>query len=181
MADIKFACPHCAQHITCDELWGGHQLECPSCKNPLTVPAKPAPAAPKGPGSLVPKPPPAPEPRLAINTAQTATASAAPGAPQRTIPIRNLAPPAPKKKNPLVTYGIAALVLIVLGAGGYFGYGWVTQMQNKVTTASNEAAKNADGGQVGHIANLYSVLDATDPSKIPVDRRSTGPRQRRSG
>ena len=58
MANIKFACPHCSQHITCDELWGGHHLECPNCKNTLAVPAVAAPSAP----SLVPKPPPAVEP-----------------------------------------------------------------------------------------------------------------------
>ena len=28
-----------------------------------------------------------------------------------------------------------------------------------------EAEKNSDGGEVGHIANLYTVLDATDPDK----------------
>jgi len=81
----------------------------------------------------------------------------------------------------LVTYGVPALVLVILGAGGYYGYGWFTGMQDKVNTASKEAAKNADGGQVGHIANLYGALDATDPSKAPVDSRSTGPRQRRTG
>ena len=184
MADIKFACPHCAQHITCDELWGGHQLDCPSCKNPLTVPPKPAPAAagPRTPDSLVPKPPAAVEPRLAINAGHAASAATA-GAPQKpVIPIRNLAPAVAKKRSPLVTYGVGALVLVGLGIGGYFGYGWVSGMQNKFTTAANESAKNgATSGQVGHIANLYSTLDATDPSKIPVDRRSSGPRQRRSG
>ncbi|HZR19025.1 MAG TPA: hypothetical protein VFE51_17185 [Verrucomicrobiae bacterium] len=181
MADIKFACPHCSQHITCDELWGGHQLNCPSCNNPLTVPAKPAPAAATGPAALVPKPPPAPEPRLAINAAHSAGSAPGAGAPQRTIPIRNLTPPPPKKKSPLVTVAIVSGTLLVLGVGGYYGYGFVSKMQNKVTTASNEAAKNADGGQVGHIANLYQTLDATEPGKMPIDRRSAGPRQRRSG
>src|SRR5436305_6886189 len=122
MADIKFACPHCSQHITCDELWGGHQLECPSCKNPLTVPAKPGPA--NAPAASQPPPrPAAPTPRLAINAAHSAPAS--PGAAQRTIPIRNLTPPPAKKRSPLVTYGIAALVLAALGAGVYFGYPWI--------------------------------------------------------
>jgi len=174
MADIKFACPHCSQHITCDELWGGHHLECPNCKNTLAVPAVAAPSAP----SLVPKPPPAVEPRLAINAPPPAHAS---GGPQRVIPIRNLAPPPQKKRSPLVTYGVSAVVLVALGVGGYYGYGWFSGMQDKVNTTSKEAAKNSDGGQVGHIANLNGALDATDPSKAPVDSRSTGPRQRRTG
>jgi hypothetical protein len=182
MADIKFACPNCGQHITCDELWGGHQLDCPSCKNPLMVPAPAAPQAAAeatGPRALVPKPPAAAEPRLGINAGHGSNQAA--NAPQRTIPIRNLTPPPPKKKNPVVKFSIGALVVIALATGGYFGYGWVGRMQQKVTTASNEAAKNADGGQVGHIANLYKTLDATEPGRAPADGRTAGPRQRRSG
>jgi len=129
---------------------------------------------------LVPKPPAAVEPRLAIN-AEHAAGPAAANAPQRAIPIRNLAPPPPKKKNPVVTYSIAALVLIVLGLGVYFGYPWISKMQNKVTTASNDAAKSADGGEVGHTANLYKVLNATEPGRAPADGSTAGPRQRRTG
>jgi hypothetical protein len=183
MADIKFACPNCGQHITCDELWGGHQLDCPSCKNPLVVPAPagPPPAAQHAaPRPLVPKAPATPEPRLAINTGHAAAQSAA-NAPQRTIPIRNLTPPPPKKKNPVVTYSIYAMVLIALGVGVYFGYPWISRMQHGVTTASNEAAKNSDGGEVGHIANLNKVLAATEPGRAPVDGSTAGPRQRRTG
>jgi hypothetical protein len=179
MADIKFACPHCAQHITCDELWGGHQLDCPSCKNPLSVPAAPAPQA--GPGEstgnpLVPKPP--VEARLSIGGAHaTAAASTA----QRTIPIRNLVPPPPKKKNALVKYSILAAVLVLLGVGVYFAYPWISGMQNKVNEASKDAAKNADGGQVAHIAKLNAALNATEPGRAPADSRTADPRQRRSG
>ena len=144
MADIKFACPHCSQHITCDELWGGHQLECPSCKNAIGVPAAPTPAA-TGPAGLVPKPPVAAEARLAINPAHAAQATAG-GPPQKAIPIRNLAPAAPKKKSPLVAYGVPAAVVLILGVGGYYGYGFY--MQNKAATPSNEVSKNTDGGQL---------------------------------
>ena len=130
--------------------------------------------------TLVPKPPPAPEPRLAINAGHPAAAAGA-EAPQRTIPIRNLAPPRPKKRNPVVTYSVAALVVIALGVGGYFGYGYVSQMQNKFTAATNDAAKNGDGGQVGHIGNLYKTLDATEPGRLAASGSTAGPRQRRSG
>src|SRR6266567_512838 len=84
MADIKFACPNCNQHITCDELWGGHQLECPGCKSPLMVPANapPEPAEPVG-NMLVPKPPASFQARLSTNPH---TAGQQTAAPQRTIP-----------------------------------------------------------------------------------------------
>src|ERR1700694_4836605 len=131
MGDIKFACPHCAQHITCDELWAGHQLECPSCKNQLAVPAAPAPQSASG-RPLVPAPPATAQARVTLNKPAAAATAGAGGAPQRTIPSRNLAPP-PKKKGSMVTkFATAAAVLVLLGAGVYFGYPWISGMQNKV-------------------------------------------------
>src|ERR1043166_8524604 len=73
MAEIKFFCPHCKQKTSCAELWGGHQLQCPSCQREVTVPqseAAPAPAPPPPPvrvsvhthGSAGPRPPPPPPP-----------------------------------------------------------------------------------------------------------------------
>jgi uncharacterized paraquat-inducible protein A len=41
MADFRFACPHCGQDIECDELWSGHDIQCPTCQKELTVPPKP--------------------------------------------------------------------------------------------------------------------------------------------
>lgn len=170
MADIKFTCPSCSQNITCDELWGGHQIECPSCKNPLMVPAQ-APAASGGGNALVPKVPTAAEPRLAINTGHAAPAGAAPQ-PQRTIPIRNLAPAAAKKKSPVAAIATWAAILIILGVGGYFGYGWYKGRQsaeNAETAAANTrnpaSRQRAEAGQ-----NAAASTDAaTDASTNAVD------------
>ena len=38
MREIKFACPHCSQHIACDEGYCGYQIGCPSCEGGLIVP-----------------------------------------------------------------------------------------------------------------------------------------------
>jgi hypothetical protein len=38
MSEIKFACPHCTQHIACDEDYAEAQIECPGCGKPMTVP-----------------------------------------------------------------------------------------------------------------------------------------------
>lgn len=57
MSDLKFACPQCTQHITCDSAWAGQIIQCPSCQQNITVPEAapglrlgstppPAPAAP---------------------------------------------------------------------------------------------------------------------------------------
>jgi hypothetical protein len=74
-----------------------------------------------------------------------------------------------KKQSPVVKFAITAAVLVVLGAGGYFGYIWVSDMQSKANAKSREAEKNSDGGQVGHIAELNTVMDATEPGKAAPD------------
>ena len=38
MNEIKFACPHCQQHIACDEVYCGYQIRCPACEGGLLVP-----------------------------------------------------------------------------------------------------------------------------------------------
>lgn len=38
MREIKFACPHCSQHIACDEAYCGYQIRCPACEGGLIVP-----------------------------------------------------------------------------------------------------------------------------------------------
>ena len=38
MNDIKFACPHCSQHIVCDADYANLSIECPSCSGTMAVP-----------------------------------------------------------------------------------------------------------------------------------------------
>lgn len=38
MSDIKFACPHCSQHITCDAAYCDAVIDCPACGNGMVVP-----------------------------------------------------------------------------------------------------------------------------------------------
>jgi hypothetical protein len=38
MREVKFACPHCSQHIACDEGYCAYQIRCPSCEGGLIVP-----------------------------------------------------------------------------------------------------------------------------------------------
>jgi hypothetical protein len=193
MADIKFSCPRCSQHISCDELWGGHQIQCPSCQGELTVPVVPKAAAPQPvaqqapapiptPSSLVPKPPAAAGPKLSLGAPGHASPTATPP-PTKPVPIRNLAPPKEKKANPVVKYAGIAAVLAVLGVGGYFGFNWLMEMQAKSNEASRKEEKNSDGGQVGHIAALNDVLDRTEPGHYGErsERRAAGPKQRPGG
>src|SRR5207253_7812791 len=80
---------------------------------------------------------------------------------------------------------IGALV-IGLGVGGYFGFNFVSDWQEKSNAKRKQTEKNSDGGELGHIANLYNVLDATDPGgrglgggvrgSGPQPRQTTAPR-----
>ena len=202
MADIKFCCPHCNQHITCDELWGGHQLQCPSCQGTLTVPSKapagppPAPVAtaahpprpvahvtqPASAAGLVPPPPPPSRPGLSIGAAKAQSAAESQ---QRVVPIRNLAAPPPKKSSAVLKILGSVGAVLLIGAACVFGFLWVRQIQSKQNQQNAaQDAKNSGESQVGHIANLNSVLDATEPGHSLgelSERRSSGPRQRPSG
>lgn len=45
MSEIKFACPHCAQHVACDNDYAGISILCPACGKPMDVPVLSAQAA----------------------------------------------------------------------------------------------------------------------------------------
>jgi hypothetical protein len=108
------------------------------------VPAQ-APAAATGANALVPKVPGSAGPRLAINTGHSSAPAGAAPQPQRTIPIRNLAPAAAKKKSPVAAIATWAAILIVLGVGGYFGYGWY-QARQSAESSENAAANTRNAG-----------------------------------
>jgi hypothetical protein len=39
MSDFRFACPHCAQRLRCDERHAGRQILCPKCQQRLVIPS----------------------------------------------------------------------------------------------------------------------------------------------
>ncbi len=41
MSDFKFSCPHCEQHLQCNETMSGRQIVCPTCKHLIVIPASP--------------------------------------------------------------------------------------------------------------------------------------------
>src|SRR6185436_15036885 len=139
MAEFKFACPSCKQNIICDELWCGQQIQCPSCQAAIAVPAQQA--ATSG-SSLVPPPPPGSTPKLSIGRHQAT--GAAPGAAEPTkkfIPGTQPLPPPPKPKSTLLPNLAKALVaLIILGVGGYFGYGYWQKRKEKAAAEAAAAA-----------------------------------------
>ncbi len=41
MSEFKFNCPHCQQHLKCDESASGRQIQCPKCNHLIRIPAVP--------------------------------------------------------------------------------------------------------------------------------------------
>lgn len=41
MANFKFSCPHCSQHLQCDEKMSGCQIQCPQCDVLIRIPPVP--------------------------------------------------------------------------------------------------------------------------------------------
>jgi hypothetical protein len=179
MADMRFTCPQCSQDITCDELWGGHQIQCPTCQAEISVPQPQREAPQQAAASsnpLVPKVPTGGT-RLSAGRTQVARSEGALSA-----PVRQLVAAPPKKKSPIVTILVSAVVLAGLGVGGYYGWGWLQERQNRLNAERRKVEKTSDGGEMGHIANLYNVLDATEPGGRGLGGlkggSGTGPRQR---
>jgi DNA-directed RNA polymerase subunit RPC12/RpoP len=82
MAEMKFECPHCQQHIQADDGYAGMQINCPACNGALMVPGSlPAPAPAAAPPPALSAQPPVPS-RLSIRVTTPASAPAeAPAAP----------------------------------------------------------------------------------------------------
>jgi len=119
MAEFEFACPQCGQNIRCDQLWSGHQIQCPSCQQEISVPQPSAPAG----NPLVPKPPSGGASKLSLGHDQTRQ----PAVPKGNIPVRNLAPKKEKKQSALLQALAYIVVLAALVGGGYYGYTWYKQ------------------------------------------------------
>lgn len=56
-------------------------------------------------------------------------------------------------------------VVVALAVGFYFGFGWLRRVQDKTNAKRAEIEKKSDGGEMGHIVQLYDVLDKTDPNR----------------
>jgi hypothetical protein len=133
MAEFKFGCPSCGQGIICDDLWTGHAIQCPSCQAEVNVPANPGTPASKPTGPVAV---PAGGTRLSINPSYHTTQG-----PPKTAPVvRNLAPPPPKKKSPVLTIGVPFIILCGLGVGGYYGYNYYVQWKDKKAKEAEAAA-----------------------------------------
>lgn len=151
MPEYKISCPHCSLHIVVTEEHAGTAIACPTCQKEMRVPA----------------PAPAQAPASHAGGARVAAAPSAHSKPGPPVP-----PPSrrrdtsseekqQKKKAILVTVG----VLVVLGIALAVLWPTIQGWQSGLDKARAESGAGMVGEQMGHIAELNSVLDATDPGR----------------
>jgi hypothetical protein len=162
MAEIKFSCPQCGQHVSGNEQWAGHQIQCPACATSITVPQAPPPpaASPLVPKSLIPQPPASHGARLSAGATQ-ATRPVTPGK----IPIRKPAARArpPGIKSPLLKYAVYAIVLAVLGGAGYkFLPPLLVKIQDSANSKPAQAEPAANAGGAGPLSETTGAMDVSD-------------------
>jgi DNA-directed RNA polymerase subunit RPC12/RpoP len=136
MADMKFSCSHCGQQIECDELWSGHEIQCPTCHGQLMVPPKPD--APPHVTLASAKPN---QPRLSIGQSRDQRSAAPPPpAPQMATLQQQLNQARLAKKGNPMKWVAAGAVVVILGVGGYLAYGPVSAWWAKRSEAAKQAS-----------------------------------------
>jgi hypothetical protein len=164
MPEFKFSCPQCGQHLSGNEQWSGHQIQCPTCATTLTVPGiVPAPATTAPiPKSLVPQPPVSHGAKLAAGATQVARSSN-PGP----MPRQQLTTRPPRNDSALLKYSIYAIVLAVLGGAGYlYGPSLLSKIQNIGNSKPDQAApatsSSSGSGPLGEVNGAMDVSETLD-------------------
>ncbi len=161
MGDLKISCPQCGQHISCDEAWAGHHLDCPACHASVLVPEGPRPPAP------------APAPALAKAAARPAGAKLALGVTQvarstahAPTPSKKFIPQHPGSENSLLKYGVIAAVIAVLAWVGYFyGLPLVTgalEQAPALNSPGGAQKSQSGGGSGGPMGDVNGAMDVSE-------------------
>jgi hypothetical protein len=160
MAEFKFSCPQCGQHISGNEQWSGHQIQCPACATTLTVPGAPSPPAAVAPSlkSLVSQPPVSRGPKLSAGATQVPRSTAPGTVPPKRVPARP-----PRNNSPLLKYVVYAIVLAALGGAGYI---YVPSLLSKIQDSANskpaQTAPTSTGGGAGPLGEVNGAMDVSD-------------------
>ena len=173
MADMKFSCPQCGQHIGYNEAWVGHQIECPACHNSIIVPQiqrQPAPSAAAVPVKEATK---LAGPKLAQGVTQVARSTA-----HAPAPVKKFVPKRPRGDNSLLKYSVMFVVIVVLAGVGYFyGLPLITGAVQTGPAGNSSAGAKAPqtgggvGGPMGDVSGAMDVSETLDGGSSAARRR----------
>jgi len=168
MAEFKFSCPQCSQHILCDTGYAGQQINCPTCKQAIIVPQAPESAT-----------PPPPQPVRSSLTPAGLTASRSPAAPsgERYVPSAPAAQPVQAKSHALRNVLIITTIVVVLAAlgfGGWFGYSKYKSVQAKKGDPATQVATPTAAAAIQALSILTKVHSAyTNFTSVKADATFT--------
>ena len=129
MRDLKFACPHCEQHIQCEDSLSEKTIECPACGRTVPVPKLPD------------------EHHLRITTGRVPIPTHAHGAPRAGGAVTPAGPPPAPEFSKLaiasISLSCASIVLLVFGCipGIIFGYLAKAELRQRPSLQGAELAK----------------------------------------
>ena len=149
MAEFKFYCPQCNQHILCDTSHSGMQVNCPTCKQAIIVPQAPGSAAapPPPPGHSSQAPP-------GLSTRQ-GTAALSGG---RQLPGAPGAQPIRAKSHTLRNVLVITAVIVVFAALGGGGWHFYSKHRAKVEAAKGNPAAQVPTPSATQSAEALDVL-----------------------
>ncbi len=158
---MKFSCPHCDQHISCNEAWAGHEIACPACQAPIVVPHFQAPSVEPAPAVVAREVSKAGAPMLATGATQVARSTA-----HAPAPVKKIIPRRPRSNNSLVGYAILLLVIAGLAGLGYF-YGLpmlkgTLQQAPSSGPAAGAGAAQKGGTRGGPLGEVNEAMDASE-------------------
>lgn len=155
---MRFACSHCGQEIECDELWSGHQIQCPTCQTELTVPPKPEAPPHATLASATPG-----QSRLSIGQSRIQRSAAPPPPPPQVLTLQQQLNQAKlANKGSATKWVTISVVVVVLGVAGYFGYPLIRDWLAKRA----EAAKLASAPPP--VTNAAPVGPPPPPKELPL-------------
>jgi len=161
MADMKFSCPQCGQHIGYSEAWAGFQIECPACHSSIVVPQIQRPPASPPASAPVKEPAKATGAKLASGVTQVARSTA-----HAPAPLKKFIPQRHGSDNALLKYGVMVVAIAVLGAAGYF-YGLplishAVQQEPAVSSPGGGNPRQSGGTIGGPMGDVGSAMDASE-------------------
>jgi hypothetical protein len=175
MADLKFSCARCGQHISCDAAWSGHQIQCPVCQAQLVVPpAQPPLAGAVAAAASLAAHRPVPD-GLKLSAGPTPVP---PSTPPRSPQPRQRLARSPKVAKSILKY---TMIAVVLGVMGWAAYAYLPALlsraqelgASKVPASAATPVGGGAGSGSGPLGEMNGAMDVSDamegnaPSKQP--------------
>lgn len=161
MAEMKFSCPQCGQHIGYDDTWAGQQIECPGCHSGIVVPQIKRPLTAASAPALAKEPAKFAGAKLASGVTQIARSTA-----HAPAPIKRALPRRPGADNSLLKYGLMAAVIAILAGVGYFyGLPLITgalQHEPAANSPGNAKSSQSGGTMGGPMGDVNGAMDVSE-------------------